>query len=115
MLATRDANGKVNQLQHDLHTLRYDVAKLALEIPSVLSDVKDDSLRAARVRLDRMKDNIDASLAQFNARGREAAQALGQATDEAARGMEEALHAHPIATIVFAFGIGCVLGASMRR
>jgi ElaB/YqjD/DUF883 family membrane-anchored ribosome-binding protein len=115
MHAMRDANGKFNHLQHDLQTLRNDVAKLALEFSSVLSDVKDESLRAARVRLDRMKDNIDASLAQFNARGREAAQALGQATDEAARGMEEALHAHPIATVVFAFGIGCVLGASMRR
>jgi len=113
MHAMRGANG--SNLQHDLQALRSDVAKLALEIPTVLSEVKDESLHAARERLNRMKDNIDASLAQFNERGREAAQALDQATSEAARGLEEALHAHPIATIAFAVGIGCVLGASMRR
>jgi ElaB/YqjD/DUF883 family membrane-anchored ribosome-binding protein len=113
MHAVRGANG--NSLQHDLQALRNDVAKLALDIPSALSEVKDESLHAARERLDRMRDNIDASLAHFNERGRETAQAVNQATNEAARGLEEALHAHPIATIAFAVGIGCLLGASMRR
>jgi ElaB/YqjD/DUF883 family membrane-anchored ribosome-binding protein len=108
-------NGNVDHLRNDLQALRNDVAKLTQEIPSMLSDVRDDSLKAARQRIDRMKDNIDASLAQFGERGREAAQAVNQATGNLARGLEDSLHAHPIATIAFAVGIGCVLGATLRR
>jgi len=115
MHARHSANGKVDNLRHDLQALRNDVAKLTQEIPSVLTEVRDDSLQAARERIDRMKHNIDASLAQFSERGREAAKAVNDPTGNAARGIEDSLRAHPIAAIALAVGIGCVLGAIWRR
>jgi ElaB/YqjD/DUF883 family membrane-anchored ribosome-binding protein len=115
MRAMHSPSGKIDDIRHDLQTLRNDVAKLAQEMPSLVSDVRDDSLRAARERVGRMKDSIDASLAQFSERSRGAAKAVNDATEDAARGLEEALREHPIAVIALAVGIGCVLGASLRR
>ena len=115
MRAMHSVNGKIDNLRLDLQTLRNDMAKLAQEIPPVLSEVRDDSLQAARERINRMKDNIDTSLGQFGVRSREAARALNEATGDIADSVEESLHAHPIAVIAIAVGIGCLLGTALRR
>jgi ElaB/YqjD/DUF883 family membrane-anchored ribosome-binding protein len=115
MRAMNSANGKVDNIRHDLQALRNDIAKLTQELPSVLSDVRDDSLKAARDRVYRMRDDIDASLAQLSERGRHAAKAVNDATRDVARGIEDSLREHPIAVIALAIGIGCVVVATLRR
>ncbi|HMA73345.1 MAG TPA: hypothetical protein VKP67_17950 [Xanthobacteraceae bacterium] len=115
MRTWQGANGGMDTVRHDLQALRNDVAKLAQEIPSMLSDVRDDSVQAARERVDRIKTNIDTSLSQLSERGREAADAVTEMTDDMTRSIEESFHAHPITTIVVALGIGYVLGSMRKR
>ena len=115
MQAMHSASGKIDNIRHDLQALRNDIAKLTQELPSVLSDVRDDSLKAARDRVYRMKSDIDASLAQLSDRGRDAAKAVNDATGDVARGIEVSLREHPFAVIALAIGIGCVVGATLRR
>jgi ElaB/YqjD/DUF883 family membrane-anchored ribosome-binding protein len=101
----------MDNVRHDLQALRTDVVTLTQEIPSMLSEARDDSLRAARERVDRMKESIDVSLSQLGKRGRDAAQAMNDATDT----LGETFHAHPIATIAVAIGLGYALGVAHRR
>jgi ElaB/YqjD/DUF883 family membrane-anchored ribosome-binding protein len=115
MRMAQSANGSMDNVKHDLQALRSDVAKLAQEIPSMLSEVRDDSLQAARERVDRIKENIDASLSQLGERGRETAQAVNEMTDNFARNLEDTFHAHPLTTIAVAIGLGYVLGAARGR
>jgi ElaB/YqjD/DUF883 family membrane-anchored ribosome-binding protein len=103
-------NGSMANVRHDLEALRHDVAKLAQEMPSMLSDARDESLQAARERVHRMKDSLDASLSKMSKTGREAAQVVSETTDSLVHDIEETFHAHPIATIAVAMGIGFALG-----
>jgi ElaB/YqjD/DUF883 family membrane-anchored ribosome-binding protein len=115
MNASPAANGKFEKLQGDLQALRSDVTKLIQEIPSMVTEVRDESLQAARERVNRMQQHIDASLSQLTDHGRGAARAIGDVTGPVAHELEDALHSHPFATIALAVGIGWILGASWKR
>jgi ElaB/YqjD/DUF883 family membrane-anchored ribosome-binding protein len=115
MRTWQGANGSMEAVRGDLQSLRGDVARLAQEIPSMLSDARDESLQAARERVARMKESIDASLAQIGDRGREAARAANEIADNAAQTLEDTFHAHPITTIVVAIGLGYMIGVARRR
>jgi ElaB/YqjD/DUF883 family membrane-anchored ribosome-binding protein len=110
MLARHDANGGVDKVWRDLQKLQGDVVKLAQELPSMLNQAGDGSLRAARERVDRMKKTIDVSLAQLTDSGRNAAQSVTEMTHS----VEETFRAHPIAVIVAAVGVGYMLGLSTQ-
>lgn len=110
MSARHSANGSVDKVWRDLQELQGDVAKLAQEIPSMLSEAGGGSVRAARERVDRMKKTIDVSLATLNESGRNAAQSMNEMTHS----IEETFHAHPIAVIIAAMGVGYVLGLSTQ-
>jgi ElaB/YqjD/DUF883 family membrane-anchored ribosome-binding protein len=110
MLARHGANGGVDKVWRDLQELQGDVVKLAQELPSLLNQAGDGSLRAARERVDRMKKTIDVSLAQLTDTGRNAAQSVTEMTHS----VEETFRAHPIAVIVAAVGVGYMLGLSTR-
>jgi ElaB/YqjD/DUF883 family membrane-anchored ribosome-binding protein len=110
MLARHRANGGVDKVWHDLQELQNDVVKLAQELPSMLNQAGDGSIRAARERVDRMKKTIDVSLAQLTDSGRNAAQSVNEMTHS----IEETLRAHPIAVVVAAMGVGYVLGLSTQ-
>jgi ElaB/YqjD/DUF883 family membrane-anchored ribosome-binding protein len=110
MLARHGANGGVDKVWRDLQELQNDVVKLAQEMPAMLGEVSDGSLRAARERLDRMKKTIDVALASLNESGRNAAQSVNEMTHS----IEDTFHGHPIAVIVAAVGVGYVLGLSTQ-
>ena len=110
MLARHGANGGVDKVWRDLQELQGDVVKLAQELPSMLNQAGDGSLRAARERVDRMKKTIDVSLAQLTDSGRNAAQSVTEMTHS----VEETFRAHPIAVIVAAAGVGYMLGLSTQ-
>jgi ElaB/YqjD/DUF883 family membrane-anchored ribosome-binding protein len=110
MLARHGANGSVDKAWRDLQELQNDVVKLAQELPSMLNQAGDGSLRAARERVDRMKKTIDVSLAQLTDSGRNAAQSVNEMTHS----IEETFRAHPIAVIVAAVGVGYMLGLSTQ-
>jgi ElaB/YqjD/DUF883 family membrane-anchored ribosome-binding protein len=105
MLARHGAN-----VWRDLQELQNDVVKLAQEMPSMLGEVSDGSLRAARERLHRMKKTLDVSLASLNESGRNAAQSVNEMTHS----IEDTFHGHPIAVIVAAVGVGYILGLSTQ-
>ena len=115
MRASHSASETIDNLRHDLQALRGDVSKLTDEIPSMLSDVREESLRAARERVKRMKREIDVSLSQLRETREAAAQAVGEATDEVVQSLESSLKAHPVAVIALAVGLGCLIGAGLRR
>lgn len=115
MPTSQGADARIADIRRDLQSLRNDIVKLAQELPSKLSEVRDDSLQVARERADRLKEDIDASLSQLSERGREAAKAVNEMTDNLARGIEDSFHAHPITTIAVAIGVGYVLGAVRKR
>jgi ElaB/YqjD/DUF883 family membrane-anchored ribosome-binding protein len=110
MFARRGVNGSMDKVWRDLKVLQSDVAKLTQEIPSMLNDAGDVSLRAARERVDRMKRHIEDSLSQLSERGRDAVQSVNEVTHN----VEETLHAHPIMIIAAAVVVGYVLGASSQ-
>jgi ElaB/YqjD/DUF883 family membrane-anchored ribosome-binding protein len=110
MLARHGAKGSVDNVWRDLQELQNDVVKLAQELPSMLNQGGDGSLRAARDRVDRMKKTIDVSLAQLTDSGRNAAQSVTEMTHS----VEETFRAHPIAVIVAAVGVGYALGLSTQ-
>jgi ElaB/YqjD/DUF883 family membrane-anchored ribosome-binding protein len=110
MLARHGANGGVDKVWRDLQELQNDVVKLAQEMPSMLGEVSDGSLRAARERLDRMKKTLDVSLASLNESGRNAAQSVNEMTHS----IEDTFHRHAIAVIVAAVGVGYILGLSTQ-
>jgi ElaB/YqjD/DUF883 family membrane-anchored ribosome-binding protein len=93
-----------------LEKLQSDFAKLAQEPPSMFGEVGGESLRAARERVDRMRKMIDVSLANLSETGRNAVQSVNDMTHS----VEETFHAHPIAVIVAAVGVGYVLGLSTQ-
>jgi ElaB/YqjD/DUF883 family membrane-anchored ribosome-binding protein len=115
MNARPAVDGKYEKLKSDLQALSGDVAKLIQEIPSMVTDVRDESLQAARERVNRMQQQIDASLSQIVNHGRDAARGMGDVTRPVAHEIEDALYSHPIATIALAVGIGWLLGASWKR
>jgi ElaB/YqjD/DUF883 family membrane-anchored ribosome-binding protein len=115
MPTPQGADARIDDIRNDLQSLRNDIVKLAQELPSMLSDVRDDSLHAARERVDRMKKNVDASLSQLSQRGREAAKAMNEVSDNMVQGIEESFHARPITTIAVALGVGYVLGSVRKR
>ena len=108
MLARHGADGGVDKVWRDLQELQNDVVKLAQEMPSMLGEVSDGSLRAARERLDRMKKTLDVALASLNESGRNAAQSVNEMTHS----IEDTFRGHPIAVIVAAVGVGYMLGLS---
>jgi ElaB/YqjD/DUF883 family membrane-anchored ribosome-binding protein len=110
MLARPVANGGVDKVWRDLQELQSDVVKLAQELPSMLNQAGDGSVRAARERVERMKKTIDVSLAQLSESGRNAAESVNEMTHS----IEETFRAHPIAVIVAAVGVGYVLGLSTQ-
>ena len=110
MLARHGLNDGADKIWRDLQELQNDVVKLAQEVPSMLGEVSDGSLRAARERLDRMKKTIDVSMASLNQSGRNAAQSVNEMTHS----IEATFHGHPIAVIVAAVGVGYMLGLSTQ-
>jgi ElaB/YqjD/DUF883 family membrane-anchored ribosome-binding protein len=110
MLARHGANGGADKIWRDLQELQNDVVKLAQEVPSMLGEVSDGSLRAARERLDRMKKTIDVSMASLNQSGRNAAQSVNEMTHS----IEDTFHGRPFAVIVAAVGVGYILGLSSQ-
>jgi ElaB/YqjD/DUF883 family membrane-anchored ribosome-binding protein len=110
MSARLDANGRADKIWRDLQELQSDFTKLAQELPSMFGEVGGDSLRAARERVDRMRKTVDVSLANLSETGRNAVQSVNEMTHS----VEETFHAHPIAVIVAAVGVGYVLGLSTQ-
>lgn len=115
MSARQDTSATIDNLRHDLQSLRGDISRLADEIPTMLSEVKEESLDAARRRIKRMKQEIDLSLAHIRDTRRQAVQAVGDVADTLTEGVERSLSMHPVATLALAVGIGCLIGASLRR
>ena len=119
MNANPSRNVSFEKLQSDLEALSGDVAKLVLELPSVVGEVRDKSLKSLRDQIHRMQQHINASLSQITAPGRAAARAAGNAAGNVrgavAHEFKDVLSAHPLATLAVALGIGWLIGASLRR
>jgi ElaB/YqjD/DUF883 family membrane-anchored ribosome-binding protein len=115
MTGRMSANGRFDKIRDDLQALSSDVAKLTQEIPSMLSEAGDESLRAARARVGRIKENIDTSLSQLGDRGRDAARAVNEAGSDVVDNLDDLLRTRPVATIAIAFGLGFLIGSALRR
>jgi ElaB/YqjD/DUF883 family membrane-anchored ribosome-binding protein len=110
MAATRKRAraGAADHIGEDLQRLRADIVRLTEDVGTSLSVASNDQIR-------RIKDSIDALVSDVGERGREATEAVRDATHDFAETVEESVRARPLTTIAIAIGVGVLFGMTLRR
>ena len=103
--AAREASGDI---QADLAALREDFARLADQVGEILSDKGDAAWQRAR-------SSVDEALANAQDKGREAAGAVRDVSDNFVGAIDESLAKRPYTTLAIVAAIGFFFGATWRR
>ncbi len=109
------APAAADDIRHDLEALRDDVGHLAQQVADLVSTTSSDTLSEAKAQIFRIRDHIDDLITGANTKGREAADAMRDVTDNVTNAVEESLQTRPFTTLALAAGLGFVLGAIWRR
>lgn len=95
-------------IQDDLHTLQENVVRLSQQLAKFATAKGNEAWGVA-------KDNLDDVLGGAQAKGREAADAVGEVGDNLANAIEESLDKRPYTTLALALAMGFVVGAIWKR
>jgi ElaB/YqjD/DUF883 family membrane-anchored ribosome-binding protein len=95
-----------------MQALRDDLAQLSRQVTTLLSASSDEAIGEVKERMRRMRDNIDATVADAGERGREA---LSDVSGKVGEALEESLQEHPVTTVALALGLGFLFGTMLRR
>lgn len=102
------ANEAADDIQSDLQALRDDFAKLAEQVAGILANKGGAAWRRARGSVgDVMSDAQD--------KGREAAGAVRDVSDNFVDALDDSIKKRPYATLALVAGIGFLFGATWRR
>ena len=112
MASTKEAGATVEDIQHDLQSLRDDLARLAQQVTSLVSATGDEAIGEAKKRIRKLRENLDETVSDAGERGREA---LNDVTENVGEALEESLREHPLTTIALAVGLGFLFGTAWRR
>ena len=99
----------------DLQSLRDDIARLTQQFASLLVATGEGTLDEMKGQIRRAKQNIDDLMTDAKTNGKDAVDAVREATGPVVKGVEEAVYKHPILALAVAVGLGLAFGASLRR
>jgi ElaB/YqjD/DUF883 family membrane-anchored ribosome-binding protein len=104
----RAASEASGDIQADLQALREDFARLAEQVGEILGDKGNAAWSRAR-------SSVDEALASAQDKGREAADAVRDVSDNFVGAIDESLAKRPYTTLAIVAAIGFVFGATWRR
>jgi ElaB/YqjD/DUF883 family membrane-anchored ribosome-binding protein len=103
--ATDDASPDI---QKDLQALRDDFARLAEQVSGILTNKGNAAWQRAR-------SSVDDVVSEAQERGREAADAMRDVSDNFVEAIDESIKNRPYATLAIVAGLGFLFGATWRR
>jgi ElaB/YqjD/DUF883 family membrane-anchored ribosome-binding protein len=95
-------------LQRDLQALRDDFARLAEQVGAIFANRGNAAWEHAR-------SSVDGVVADAQGKGREAADALREVSDNFAQAIDESLKERPYTTLAIVAGLGFLFGVTWRR
>ncbi len=95
-------------IQKDLQALRDDFARLAEQVSGILTNKGNAAWQRAR-------SSVDDVVSDAQERGREAADAMRDVSDNFVEALDESIKNRPYATLAIAVGLGFLFGATWRR
>jgi ElaB/YqjD/DUF883 family membrane-anchored ribosome-binding protein len=95
-------------IQEDLHILQKDMARLSQQLAKLAAATGNEAWGHA-------KDNLDDLFSGAQAKGREAADAVGEVRDNLAHAIDESIERRPYTTLALALAMGLVVGAMWKR
>jgi ElaB/YqjD/DUF883 family membrane-anchored ribosome-binding protein len=103
--ATKAASGDI---QKDLQALRDDFAHLTEQVGEILANKGNAAWRRA-------KTGVDGMVSDAEDKGREAAAAMREVSDNFVGAIDESLKNRPYTTLAIVAGLGFLFGAAWRR
>lgn len=94
--------------QKDLQVLRDDLARLADQVRNIVTGKGNAAWQRA-------KTTADSVMSDAQAKGQEAASAIGDVSSHFADAIDESIKNRPYTTLALAVGLGFLLGTSWRR
>ena len=95
-------------IQKDLQALRDDFARLAEQVGDILANKGNTAWQRAR-------SSVDDAVADAEERGREAADAMREISDNFVEAIDESIKNRPYTTLAIVAGLGFLFGATWRR
>ncbi|MFZ0424880.1 MAG: hypothetical protein WAL80_18535 [Xanthobacteraceae bacterium] len=95
-------------IESDLQTLRDDFARLAEQVGDILAGKGNAAWQRA-------KATVDEAVADAQGKGREAADAVREVSDNFVDAVDESLKTRPYTTLAIVAGLGFLFGAMWRR
>lgn len=102
------ASGASGDIQSDLQSLRDDFGRLAEQVGNILAGKGNAAWQRA-------KTSVDGMVTDAGAKGREAAGAVREVSDNVVEAIDELLKARPYTTLAIVAGLGFLFGATWRR
>ncbi len=99
---------RVRRHQSDLQALRDDFARLAEQVGDILSNKGNAAWQRA-------KSSVDDVVADAQDKGRDAADAMREVSDNLVGAIDESLKKRPYTTLAIVAGLGFLFGATWRR
>jgi ElaB/YqjD/DUF883 family membrane-anchored ribosome-binding protein len=106
--AKKAAASTSHDIHDDLHALQQDVVRLSQQLAKFAAVTGNETWALA-------KDNLDDVLSGAQAKGRQAADAVGEVRDKFASAIEESIDRRPYTTLALALAMGLVVGAMRKR
>jgi ElaB/YqjD/DUF883 family membrane-anchored ribosome-binding protein len=106
--AGRAASQASGDIQKDLQALREDFSRLAEQVGDILADKGNAAWRRA-------KTGVDGVVADAQDKGREAASAVREVSDNFVDAIDESIKERPYTTLALVAGLAFVFGATWRR
>ena len=97
-----------NDIEHDVQTLRDDFGRLAEQVGDIFADKGSAAWQRA-------KSSVDTVMNEAQDKGREAAGAVRDVSDNFVEAIDESIKRRPYATLALVAGLGFVFGATWRR
>jgi ElaB/YqjD/DUF883 family membrane-anchored ribosome-binding protein len=102
------ANEASGDIQSDLEALRDDFARLAEQVTEILSDKGSAAWKRAR-------SSVDDVVAGAQDKGREAAGAVREVSDNFVEAIDESISSRPYTTLAIVAALGFLFGATWKR
>jgi ElaB/YqjD/DUF883 family membrane-anchored ribosome-binding protein len=104
----RAASAASSDIQKDLQALRDDLAHLAEQVGEIVAAKGNAAWRRA-------KSGVDGVVSDAQDKGREAAHAMRDVSDNFVDAIDESIQNRPYATLALVAAVGFVVGAAWRR